>query len=49
MSRHGDPPSDRMIDVLVSRLRKKIEHEPGKPKFIVTVTGSGYKFVPPRP
>lgn len=49
VSRHGDSPSDRMIDVLVSRLRKKIEPEPRKAKFIVTVTGSGYKFVPPRP
>ena len=49
VSRHGDSPSDRIIDVLVSRLRKKIEPEPRKPKLIVTVTGSGYKFAPPRP
>ena len=48
VSRHGDSPSDRIIDVLVSRLRKKIEPEPRKPKLIVTVTGSGYKFAPPR-
>lgn len=44
VSRQGDPPSDRMIDVLVSRLRRKIERDPKKPKLIVTVVGFGYKF-----
>jgi len=38
------PPSDRMIDVFVSRLRKKIEQDPKRPQFIVTVPGHGYKF-----
>ncbi len=33
-----------MIDVLVSRLRRKIERDPKKPKLIVTVDGFGYKF-----
>ena len=42
---HDDePPSDRMIDVFVSRLRKKIEKDPRKPVYIVTVPGHGYKF-----
>ncbi len=36
--------SDRMIDVLVSRLRKKLECNPKKPELIVTVTGFGYKY-----
>ena len=40
----GEPPSDRTIDVLVSRLRRKIEREPKKPELIVTVTGFGYKL-----
>ena len=44
VSRHGDTPSDRMIDVLVSRLRRKIEGDPKNPKLIVTVVGFGYKF-----
>jgi two-component system OmpR family response regulator len=33
-----------MIDVLVSRLRRKIEGDPKNPKLIVTVVGFGYKF-----
>jgi DNA-binding response OmpR family regulator len=44
VSRDDDAPSDRLIDVLVSRLRKKVETEPKKPKLIVTVPGCGYKF-----
>lgn len=44
VSRHDESPSDRMIDVLVSRLRKKIEKDPKNPQLIVTVLGSGYKF-----
>lgn len=42
--RDNEPPSDRMIDVFVSRLRKKIEKNPRKPVYIVTVPGHGYKF-----
>lgn len=37
---------DRSIDVLVSRLRKLIEPEPARPRFIQTVWGYGYVFVP---
>ncbi|MCH7554935.1 MAG: response regulator transcription factor [Proteobacteria bacterium] len=44
VSRYDDSPNDRMIDVLVSRLRKKIEDDPRKPAFIVTIRGCGYKF-----
>ena len=44
VSRYDDSPNDRMIDVLVSRLRKKIEEDPRKPAFIVTIRGCGYKF-----
>jgi DNA-binding response OmpR family regulator/class 3 adenylate cyclase/predicted ATPase len=35
---------DRSIDVLVTRLRRKIEPAPKKPYFVVTVPGVGYKF-----
>lgn len=44
IARDDEPPSDRMIDVYVSRLRKKIEKSPKNPKYIVTVPGHGYKF-----
>jgi two-component system OmpR family response regulator len=36
---------DRSIDVLVSRLRRKIEPAEGSPPLIKTVRGSGYVFV----
>jgi class 3 adenylate cyclase len=37
-------PFDRSIDVLVSRVRRKIEPEPSSPRLIVTVPGVGYRF-----
>jgi TolB-like protein/DNA-binding winged helix-turn-helix (wHTH) protein len=37
-------PFDRSIDVLVGRLRKKIEADPKQPRLIVTVPGEGYRF-----
>lgn len=37
---------DRAIDVQVSRLRKLIEENPCEPKFLQTVWGFGYVFVP---
>lgn len=37
-------PSDRTIDVLVGRLRRKIEPDPRNPTFIRTVHGVGYVF-----
>ena len=39
-------PFDRSIDVRVTRLRGKIEPEPGNPRFIRTVWGKGYMFCP---
>lgn len=35
---------DRSIDMLLSRLRRKIEVDPRKPRLIVTVPGSGYRM-----
>ena len=35
---------DRSIDVLVGRLRRKIEADPKSPRLIVTVPGVGYRF-----
>ncbi|NQV54460.1 MAG: response regulator [Rhodospirillales bacterium] len=37
-------PLDRSVDVLVGKLRQKIEPTPANPKFIKTVRGVGYKF-----
>jgi two-component system, OmpR family, response regulator len=39
-------PFDRAIDVQVSRLRRKIEVDPGNPILIKTVRGGGYLFTP---
>ncbi|HMM54469.1 MAG TPA: two-component system response regulator OmpR [Candidatus Desulfobacillus sp.] len=37
---------DRAIDVQVSRLRKLVEDDPSRPRYIQTVWGFGYVFVP---
>lgn len=39
-------PYDRSIDIRITRIRRKIETNPNKPKFIKTIRGSGYMFVP---
>jgi DNA-binding response OmpR family regulator len=44
IARKEDAPIDRTIDVLVSRLRRKLETDPRKPQLIVTVPGFGYRF-----
>jgi DNA-binding response OmpR family regulator len=36
----------RAIDNFIVRLRRYIEREPGKPRYLLTVRGIGYKFVP---
>ncbi len=41
-------PCERSIDMLVARLRQKIEPDPKNPRFIVTIPGAGYKLVAPR-
>ena len=33
---------ERSIDVIVTRLRKKIEDNPKNPKFLQTIRGTGY-------
>src|SRR5262245_17812898 len=43
LGRRADP-YDRSVDVLIGRLRRKIEPDPKAPRFIVTVPGEGYKF-----
>ncbi|NND44209.1 MAG: response regulator transcription factor [Xanthomonadales bacterium] len=41
---HDESPSERMIDVVVARLRRKIEIDPANPEWIKTMVGVGYKF-----
>jgi len=35
----------RTVDAHVSSLRQKLEYTPGKPEFILTIPGVGYKFI----
>lgn len=39
---HEADPFDRSIDILVSRLRKRLQDDPKKPRIIQTVRGEGY-------
>jgi two-component system OmpR family response regulator len=45
---HADkaPVGDRSVDVIVARVRKKIERDPQKPQIIKTVRHGGYWFTP---
>ncbi|CAH0533053.1 TorCAD operon transcriptional regulatory protein TorR [Vibrio stylophorae] len=45
ISHRVDAPNDRTIDVLVRRLRRKIEKDPKNPQRFITVHGEGYLFV----
>ncbi len=44
ISRKEDAITDRTVDVLVSRIRRKIEPVPGKPVLLCTEKGYGYKL-----
>ena len=33
---------ERSIDVIITRLRKKIEQDPKNPKYLQTIRGEGY-------
>jgi two-component system, OmpR family, phosphate regulon response regulator OmpR len=39
----------RAIDVIVMRLRKRVEPDPAEPRYIQTIRGHGYMFVPEAP
>ena len=40
----NDTDTERTVDTVVSRLRKKLERDPRKPELILTAWGVGYKF-----
>ncbi|MBD1558272.1 two-component system response regulator TorR [Vibrio sp. S9_S30] len=44
ISHRVDAPSDRTIDVLIRRMRAKMEFDPKNPQIFVTVYGEGYMF-----
>ncbi|WP_298943771.1 response regulator transcription factor [uncultured Psychromonas sp.] len=39
-------PTDRTVDVLIGRLRRKLGDDPAEPRLILTVHGAGYLFTP---
>ena len=39
-------PSERSVDILVSRLRRKLERDPRDPELLQTIRSSGYLFSP---
>jgi DNA-binding response OmpR family regulator len=41
---HNAEVYDRSIDVQILRLRRKIEADPARPQFVVTLRGAGYLF-----
>jgi len=43
---YPDMPTTRLVDNAVARLRKKIEPDPGNPRFVHTVRGDGYIITP---
>jgi two-component system phosphate regulon response regulator OmpR len=42
----GQTINDRTIDVQVTRLRRKIEHDAKNPRYLITVRGEGYSLRP---
>jgi DNA-binding response OmpR family regulator len=41
---HGENVVERVIDVHIGKIRQKIEKNPSKPQYILTVRGFGYTF-----
>ncbi len=38
---------ERVVDVHVGKLRRKIEADAGRPRYVLTVRGTGYRFAEP--
>jgi DNA-binding response OmpR family regulator len=43
---YADVPMTRSVDHAMSRLRKKLEPAPHRPRYIHTVHGDGYRLTP---
>jgi two-component system, OmpR family, phosphate regulon response regulator OmpR len=46
LARKAGVAMDRSVDVQVTRLRRKLEDDPGEPMFLQTVRGLGYRLTP---
>jgi two-component system OmpR family response regulator len=49
MHDRGEVVIDRVVDVHMGKLRQKIEPEPSRPRYLLTVRGAGYKLAPMGP
>ena len=43
----GDETDERLIDVHIGQIRKKLERDPSQPQWILTVRGVGYRLTTP--
>ena len=48
LSGSGGAAQERTVDVLINRLRRKIETDPGNPTYLQTARGAGYRLVADR-
>ena len=46
---YADGVRSRAVDFTMSRLRKKVEADPSTPRFLHTIRGSGYRYLPGEP
>ena len=46
LGREADQAQERAVDVQITRLRRKIESDPRRPRYLQTVRGAGYMLVP---
>jgi two-component system phosphate regulon response regulator OmpR len=46
LARGAADATGRAVDVQVTRLRRKIEHDPRNPRYLQTVRGVGYMLAP---
>ena len=35
----------RTVDIHIAKLRRKIEHNPAEPRYLITIRGAGYRLV----
>jgi two-component system, OmpR family, phosphate regulon response regulator OmpR len=48
LSGSGGAAQERTVDVLVNRLRRKIEQDPANPTYLQTARGAGYRLIADR-
>ncbi|MDO5705936.1 MAG: response regulator [Paracoccus sp. (in: a-proteobacteria)] len=45
MGRHADRANDRVVDVVIGRLRRKLGDDPAAPEYLLTIHGQGYRLL----